>query len=836
MADDTQVSIQDLRQRLAQAGTDAGRLAALLEFRDRTAELPRGEAEAYFREAVELARKTESYDDLARAGIALSELCRNAGDVAASLECAGYVQQAATATGSRKHEGSHLYLLGRAHQDRGDYTQARECYERCLKVWRLDRHTKGVGAALNQLGSLLGLQGQAAEALEYYQECLKIDDELGDVVYGTLHQYNIGEALARLGRWEDAVESYYRAIALSERHRMPSLRETALNALGELFLERDKVAKAIDTFRAVAEAGETEQVLPTTRRDAMGNLGLAYHRLGDLAGAGRAYERALEASEQSGDRRMATVLWWRMAELALDQGELARAREMVDRSFALAREVGLRGEEAHAFRVEGLLHAAGGESEQAHECFEQALVLLQDLEDSYDLARVRFHYGRCLLAEGETELAVSQLKAASRVFRKLGIVGEAQEVHRLLFQQEMGADRDMAMLQGISGLATLGVDPQVLLERAVGLLLEALKFDRAAILVRGRPVLMAGNPNLNPVLVLGASQQVIVTGSMLSWPVRYGGSLLGRIYLERAEPLTIEHNHLVLDTIANLLAAPIHRLAELSVSVVEERPGMAGLRYKGVVSRNPRMAEVLATVCAVAGKGVPVLIRGESGTGKELIARALHESGARAGKPFVAVNCAAVPENLLEAEFFGVEKGAATGVVAHRGKFETADGGTVFLDEIGDMSPALQAKLLRVLQEKTFERVGGRVSIGVDVRVVAATNQAIGELIAQRKFREDLYYRLNTVELLLPSLRERSEDIPDLVRHFVRHSNQEFGRDVADVSPDVMSRLKMHNWPGNIRELEHVVERSVLLARGDTIQLDDLPPSLVEGGGMKEER
>jgi len=247
------------------------------------------------------------------------------------------------------------------------------------------------------------------------------------------------------------------------------------------------------------------------------------------------------------------------------------------------------------------------------------------------------------------------------------------------------------------------------------------------------------------------------------------------------------------------------------------------------------MAEVLAAVCVVAGKVVPVLIRGESGTGKELVARALHESGARAGKPFVAVNCAAVPGNLLEAEFFGVEKDAVTGAAASKGKFETADGGTVFLDEIGDMSPALQAKLLRVLQEKTFERVGGRASIEADVRVVAATRQPIEELLAQGKFREDLYHRLNTVELLLPSLRERAEDVPDLTRHFIRRSNQEFGRNVAGVSPEVMSRFTTYQWPGNVRELEHVVERSVLLARGDTIQLDDLPPSLIEGGGMKDE-
>ena len=339
-------------------------------------------------------------------------------------------------------------------------------------------------------------------------------------------------------------------------------------------------------------------------------------------------------------------------------------------------------------------------------------------------------------------------------------------------------------------------------------------------------MLVFGNPNLAPAVALGASRELVATDLTLSWPVRYGGNPLGRIILERAVPAATEHNHLVLDTIANLLSAPIHRLSELAMSAVEERSGLAGLRYQGVVSRNPRMVDVLATVCDVASKSVPVLIRGESGTGKELIARALHDSGARAGKPFVAANCAVVPENLLEAELFGIEEDAATGVAARKGKFEMADGGTAFLDEVGDMSPVLQTKLLRVLQEKTFERVGGRVPVSVDVRIVAATSLPIGEPLAQRKLREDLCCRLNTVELLLPSLNERPEDIADLVRHFVRRSNQEFRRNVADVSPEVMSRLTTHRWLGNVRELEQVVERTVLLARGDTIQLDDLPPNL----------
>ena len=824
---DRLASIQDLKQRLAEASTDAAQLAALRDLENRSDELPRDEVEAYAREAVALARRTGSYKDLVRAAIALSQTCRNAGGADAWMECAEIVHEAARASGNPAHDGQYLYLMGRAHEVQGSYELARDSYERCLKAFRNTEFADCVGAALNQLANLAVLRGQPAEALEYYQECLKIDDDLADIANGVLHQYNVGEALRMLGRLDDALESFFRVLALSEQHpEGRQWRPVALNALGEIFLERDKPAKAISLFRMAMDALERNEAPSEKLSESTANIGLAYHREKNYASAHQAYARALALVEESGDRQITAIVLSRMAELALDMGQLDRCRELAERSAAVARQVGLPSEEAQALRVAAMLHVARGENAQARDCFEKAMALLRDLEESLDLARVRFHYGRYLLTQGEREAAMMHLRAASRAFHKLGVIAEGHEVNRLLFEQEMQVDSDAALLQGISGLATLGNEPRVLLERAIGLLLEGLRFDSAAVIAGGRPVLMLGNPRLETTLALGESQGMVVTDLTLSWPVRCGGSLLGRILLERAAPVATEHSHLVLDAIANLLAAPIRRLSELAVNAVEGRPGLTGLRYQGLVSRNQRMLDVLATVCAVAGKSVPVLIRGESGTGKELIARALHDSGARVGRPFVAVNCAAVSENLLEVECFGIERDAAAGVAAHKGKLETADGGTVFLDEIGDMSRALQAKLLRVLQERTFERVGGSAPIKVDVRVVAATSRALEELIAQRKFREDLYHRLNAVELLLPSLDERPEDIPDLVRHFVHRSSQEFGRHVAKVRPDVMSRLTTYRWPGNVRELEYVVERSVLLARGDTIQLDDLPSSL----------
>jgi two-component system response regulator AtoC len=231
----------------------------------------------------------------------------------------------------------------------------------------------------------------------------------------------------------------------------------------------------------------------------------------------------------------------------------------------------------------------------------------------------------------------------------------------------------------------------------------------------------------------------------------------------------------------------------------------------------------LGVVRKVADTNVPVLIRGESGTGKELVARALHHSGRRSAMPFIVINCAAVPESLLEAELFGIRKGIATGVTERKGKFEAADGGTMFLDEIGDMSPALQAKLLRVLQDGVVEQVGGSSATKVDVRILAATNQDLHRRIAEGMFRKDLYYRLNAVELVLPPLRGRTDDIRQFVSYFIRKSDAEFERTVAGADPEVIQHLIAHDWPGNIRQLEYVIKRAVVVAEGSTIRLQDLP-------------
>jgi transcriptional regulator with PAS, ATPase and Fis domain len=249
--------------------------------------------------------------------------------------------------------------------------------------------------------------------------------------------------------------------------------------------------------------------------------------------------------------------------------------------------------------------------------------------------------------------------------------------------------------------------------------------------------------------------------------------------------------------------------------------------FAGIVGQSERMQELFGLVRSIAETDVGVLIQGETGTGKELIARAVHYNSPRKAKRVVAINCGALSETLLESELFGHEKGAFTGATAQRkGIFEAADGGTLFLDEIGEISPSTQVKLLRVLQEGELQRVGGSETIKVDVRIVAATNQNLAELVGKGRVRQDLFYRLNVFPITVPPLRERVEDIPLLVSHFIEKGRQKLQREVGSVSPQTMAILLAHAWPGNVRELENVIQRAMVVCKGETLDVQDLPSEI----------
>jgi two-component system, NtrC family, response regulator HydG len=287
------------------------------------------------------------------------------------------------------------------------------------------------------------------------------------------------------------------------------------------------------------------------------------------------------------------------------------------------------------------------------------------------------------------------------------------------------------------------------------------------------------------------------------------------------KPVDIEELKLIIEKALNF-----RKLHEEN-STLKERVGDR-YSFKNIIGNCQGMQEVFSTLTLVAPSDATVLINGESGTGKELVANALHENSSRKGKPFIKLNCAALNENLLESELFGHETGAFTGATSMRkGRFELADGGTLFLDEIGDMSLATQAKILRVLQEGEFERLGGAKTIRVDVRLLAATHKDLSAMIEQGTFRQDLFFRLSVIPIVLPPLRERGGDIPELMDFFLKKYAEKNRKDLKGFHPEVINMFMQYEWPGNIRELENTVERSVILCLGEQISTRELPPRLL---------
>jgi len=332
--------------------------------------------------------------------------------------------------------------------------------------------------------------------------------------------------------------------------------------------------------------------------------------------------------------------------------------------------------------------------------------------------------------------------------------------------------------------------------------------------------------------------------SFLCVPIKLDNKTIGALSVDRLfqQDISFEEDLRLLTIISSMVAQAvrIHRMVEKEKSTLQDEN--IRLRHElkkkfhptNIVGESKRMFEVYETIELVSKSKATILLRGESGTGKELIAHAIHYHSDRADKPFIKVSCAALPESLLESELFGHEKGAFTGALATKaGRFEMADGGTLFLDEIGDLSASTQVKLLRVLQEREFERVGGTITIRVDIRLIVATNKDLEKEVREGRFREDLYYRLNVVSIFLPPLRDRREDIPILVNHFLEQASKQNKKKVKYISDEAMEILMNYAWPGNVRELENAIERAVVLCKRETLTPDLFPiPQDERGPGL----
>lgn len=444
---------------------------------------------------------------------------------------------------------------------------------------------------------------------------------------------------------------------------------------------------------------------------------------------------------------------------------------------------------------------------------------------SRDTVRVR--------VEDAIQLMARDLCALMKISAAINLIRSSDELQKQLLElifevvpAQRGAillvEEDQAEFSSIYGLdRKTGPDPTLRVSRTIA---QQVLSDGISIL----------SNEVQESDTFGAAESVITSQaqSVLAVPLTLYKKTLGVIYLYTTDPIArFAEDHLQLvAAIANIAAVALQNVRHIESLESENERLREGISLEhSMVGESQRMSGLYKMISRIAATDSTVLIRGESGTGKELAARAIHLNSPRSTKPFVAVNCAALTESLLESELFGHERGAFTGAIAQKkGKLEVADGGTMFLDEIGELAPLMQAKLLRVLQEREFERVGGTRTIKIDIRLIAATNRDLEEAIKSGEFRQDLYYRLNVVSLEMPPLRERKEDIPLLANFFVEKYSRKCRQRAMKISKEARARLVAYDWPGNVRELENAIERAVVLSSTDTVLPEDLPEALLE--------
>ena len=456
---------------------------------------------------------------------------------------------------------------------------------------------------------------------------------------------------------------------------------------------------------------------------------------------------------------------------------------------------------------------------QSQRSIHMASTQMRPMAESGHLTATSGRYFEALLSLGQAIPSISGLETLERqILESLCAALPAERGFVVLAGLSPGEPNSVREWRKQQGNAEPGVPPSALVDRMMN--------DPSPLLWNGSP---AGSPENVPDIPIGPQ-----VASALAVPLLAFERFIGALCLTSDDPSKrFDEGHLrFLGRAAGIVAALLDDALSAQIRETENRQRRAAINLEhNIVGESPQMRRVFETIAKVAPTDSTVLLRGESGTGKELAAHAIHRNSLRARRPFIPINCAALTETLLESELFGHEKGAFTGaVVQKKGKLEEAIGGTVFFDEVTEMSPVLQAKLLRVLQEREFERVGGTRPIHADVRVIAATNRDLEDAIQRGAFRADLYYRLNVVSLHLPPLREHPEDVKLLANHFAQKHSRKLRKGITGISPQALAHLTSYDWPGNVRELENAIERALVLGTTDVVRPEDLPDSVVDAG------
>ena len=771
----------------------------------------------------------------------------------------------------RNNLGNVLWKTGRNDLARELYSRNLAFYERTNDVW-------GQLFALNNLGILECSRGNWMASREPLTRSIELTRRLGARETEAAQRLNLGEAEEILGHWPRAQRHLERALKLLEDTAPDHPDRLAVLAqLASLDRKRGRSAEAERrAHEALAGAEANPQMTdPDLLAHCHLQIGLIEKDRDNLEASGTHLRRALELAEEAGIGQMLARVHISLADRALRDGETDLAGRHAAEARRRVEATGDRFSEAKLLVVEARIASARDDVDGAERIFSEGVRLLEELETPYEHARSLYEWG---LRTWNVDTALRRLRRALSGFERLGAETESRRasgaLERIREHQRFSAGRGASsVLYEVGKVINSTLDLQEVLSRTMDLVLERLGAERGMIVLAdrltkelevavarnlgdGRDNAMEGKllsesvvrrvvETREPILAVDAltdgrfagSESIVARHilSILCVPLAIRDRMAGAIYVDHRESRHLfgQADLEFLLAFADQAAIAIENarlFGELDASRVRLREENESLRNEilsshnlgSMIGKSRPIVELKQMIEKVAQSSSTVLIRGESGTGKGLVARILHSISPRRQAPFIHFNCAALPETLVESELFGHEKGAFTGAAGQKpGRFELANHGTIFLDEIGKVSISVQSKLLRVVEEKEFERVGGTRTLQADVRVIAATNLEIEEAIERNEFREDLYYRLNILPIVLPPLRQRKEDIPYLVQHFLAKVSRDQGRPAKELDPAVLEVFYGYDWPGNVRELEAAVHRAFVLSSTDVLTTDD---------------
>ncbi len=781
-------------------------------------------------------------------------------------------------TDKRKEIGTIERILGREYLALGETKTGLKYLRNSLTEFDTIGDKKGKLETLNALGRACFISGRTREAIEHLTEALHLcHQNKGDKTQEAMLRGNLGACRIFTGQWPLASDMLRESLKLYEEIGDSLEIVKGLIALARLLIMQRNFDEA---ERLLQRAEALSQVYPRELAMTYESLGDLAKERSQFQKAKKYYQRTLEIGRRiapQGD--LINQVQRRRAELLIAEGkDLAQASACIKEALKVSQSLGDRFEEGCCYRTMGRLAQAKGNSKAAEANFEKAVEVLRSLEDRFELANTllaqgeltgrddplreaqrlfaqiqgaEFYQALALLQIAKVEpsfkKAIETLEEVEKLLKGKGEAEKLEEVEALKLElnQRLKSfhNQKYQVLQGLSS-EDLG--------KVFGRVIEAVEADRGFVAYRGngrKEMEVGASCNLSerevkgllslladkdgfevgsPFILYDSSldKRFSSTGaySIMVTPFGNGERIDGYLYVDRQrgkEPFLdkeFDLFYLLSERVAKAIAEQRQRELERTSQGLMQRLAVQGVVPEEIITQNEKMLEVLREADKVKDSKTAVLIQGESGTGKELVAQKVHFTSQRSSKKIIPINCGAIPDDLLEAELFGCERGAFTGAMPRKGLIEEANGGTLFLDEVGNLSLRHQAKLLRVLEEGKVRRVGGNEERRVDVRVIAATNKDLAEEIKKGRFREDLYYRLNTVVLDLPPLRERRNDIKLLAQYFLDIYSRKFKKNLRGITEEALKLLERYPWPGNVRELKNEMERAVLLAdEGDEL-------------------